>query len=80
MNEMHTVALNLVRQENAQQNDRRPRHYTRNIWIHAFLQPDSIFINNFRLTEDLVMYLRNLLTPFMIEPTRKSILDIPRLK
>lgn len=59
-------------QENAIENFRKliikPKNY--------FLLSDTIFINNFRLTKDLVHYLYNLLSPFMTDSTRKFVLDI----
>eukprot|EP00102_Acyrthosiphon_pisum_P019365 XP_016656575.1 PREDICTED: putative nuclease HARBI1 [Acyrthosiphon pisum] len=73
MDEFYVAALeNLERQENAL-NYRKLNHKER---FDAFLLPDDVFIKNYRLNKNLVRYVINILTPFLIEPTRKSALDI----
>ncbi|KAL5246392.1 hypothetical protein ACI65C_013800 [Semiaphis heraclei] len=73
MDEFYIAALeNLERQENAV-NYRKLSHSER---FDAFLLPDYIFINNYRLTKDLVRYVINILTPHMTEATRTSALNI----
>ncbi|CAI6352676.1 unnamed protein product [Macrosiphum euphorbiae] len=73
MDEFYIAALeNLERQENAV-NYRKLSHSER---FDAFLLPNYIFINNYRLTKDLVRYVINILTPHMTEATKTSALNI----
>lgn len=74
MGEFYIAALkNLERRENAV-NYRKLSHGER---FDAFLLPDKMFINNYKLvTKDLMRYVINILTPYVTESKRTSALDI----
>lgn len=69
------VFVAILRSPNEGSNANIPRIYN-NLSEHAFSLSDALFIRNFRLNKELVRYLSQILTPYMVSRRRRSGLDI----